>query len=60
MIHPEITLHWQANQLQPISLLDFESTPICRLSEENGDHEKLAQLTDQLLDKFLAIKKLRI
>ncbi|WP_427813339.1 hypothetical protein ACQKTA_07575 [Enterococcus sp. 22-H-5-01] len=60
VIHPEITLKYQDDQLQPVSLLDLDSTPIRRLSKENGDYEALEQATDQLLDRFLAIKKLRI
>lgn len=56
--HPEVTLHQEGNQVQPIRLRDVEATPILNLSLANGDQERIEQLTDQLLDRFLTAKKI--
>lgn len=58
--HPEITLKQEGNYVQPIRLRDLETNPILNLSKETGDADKIEELTDQLLDRFIKIKNLSL
>ena len=57
--HPEITLRQEGNQVRPIRLRDTEPSPILNLSEKE-DATAIEELTDQLLNRFIRIKKLSI
>ncbi|MBU5359854.1 hypothetical protein KQI58_02030 [Enterococcus raffinosus] len=57
--HPEITLLQEGNQVRPIRLRDVETTPILNLSEKE-DSNMVEELTDQLLNRFIKIKKLSL
>lgn len=57
--HPEITLLQEGNQVRPIRLRDVETTPILNLSEKE-DSNTIEELTDQLLNRFIKIKKLSL
>lgn len=57
--HPEITLRQEGNQVQPIRLRDLEATPILNLSEKD-DLDRIEALTEQLLNRFIAVKKLSL
>lgn len=57
--HPEITLLQEGNQVRPIRLRDVETTPILNLSEKE-DSNMIEELTDQLLNRFIKIKKLSL
>ncbi|MBV7391304.1 hypothetical protein [Enterococcus alishanensis] len=54
--NPEITLEKNSDGVNPVSLIDLESTPIVRL--QAADQEQLLVATDALLDKFLQAKAL--
>lgn len=56
--HPEVTLRLEGDLVQPIRLRDLEVNPILNLAKENGDLEQIEGLTDQLLDRFIAAKKI--
>lgn len=58
--HPTIKLRVEGNYTQPIALRDLEVSPILNLTEAGGDLEQIQQQTDQLLDRFIKIKKLSI
>lgn len=57
--HPEVTLQQVGEGIQPVSLRDWEVTPLLNLSKEH-DLPQLEALTDQLLDRFIQIKQLSI
>ncbi|MGJ0705121.1 hypothetical protein [Enterococcus avium] len=57
--HPEITLRQEGNHVRPIRLRDTETSPILNLSEKE-DATAIEELTDQLLNRFIRIKKLSI
>lgn len=57
--HPEVTLRQEGNQVQPIRLRDLEVTPILNLTEDN-DLDKIEELTNQLLDRFMKQKNLSL
>ncbi|MDT2702425.1 hypothetical protein [Enterococcus dongliensis] len=57
--HPEVTLQKVADQIEPIHLRDLEETPILNLTQAT-DAEKIEELTDQLLERFLMRKNLSL
>lgn len=57
--HPEVTIQRVGERLQPVRLRDWEATPILNLVREK-DKDQLEGLTDQLLDRFIKIKKLSL
>ncbi|MGG5370453.1 hypothetical protein [Enterococcus sp. AZ196] len=57
--HPEVTLKQEKEQVQPLRLQDLEVTPILNLSKDDAP-DKLEELTDQLLDRFIRIKNLSL
>lgn len=58
--HPTIKLRKEGTHIQPIALRDLEKTPILNLTEVEGDRKKIEEQTEQLLDRFIKIKKLSI
>ena len=57
--HPESTLRQEGHQGRPIRGRDTETSPMWTLSE-NEDATTIEELTDQLLNRFIRIKKLSI
>ena len=58
--HPAIKLREEGNYIQPIALRDLEVSPILNLTTAAGDQEQIEQQADQLLNRFIKIKKLSI
>lgn len=60
LIHPEITVQVIDGIATPIRLMDLEHTPTLRLSVKEGDGEEIERQAEELLNKFMAAKKLSL